>query len=450
MTASRRTLLLCLALCASRMLVLIARPLHEQGWLHLRVAGQMLDGQGLAFNPGEPWEPLWSSLAPLWSVLVAGVLSCGLDPRAGLVALQIGCELWVLLALGRLLTRHPQAAFLAQAAWICLPQLARNGIGGSEASLALALALQAVTSRRTLLGGVWSGLAVWVRPELLLLGAVGRSQRFFLGWAVVLGLGAAACLSLGSPPPIELALEPAHVFEVWKRCFVPHVLLLPLLPLVLWGLLLAWRAGGELSAWSQVGLGWIVLQSIFPHTLYSWHFSLPWAAWCVWLAHGLGGWRSIAERQQWLLLALGLASLATLAVWTRSAVHARVHEPLIEWARATSRLEPRARVLASDVGALGFGWHGTVLSSEGWLWPAARRLQEFNNMLREAEPEYVLLSLERDRWRALQSDPWVREHYQALRRFSPTDAAELEPTVDSLDPRHRADYLLLGARGLRR
>lgn len=449
-------LLLTLALLITRLAAWWARPLHEQGWLHLRIGGHFADGLGLRFNPGEPWEPVWSSLAPLWSAGVGAALSSGAEPRGALLALQLCCECAVLWGLARLLADRPRVCFLAQACYVCLPQLARSGVGGSEASLGLALSLHALAGVRSdregwLRGssaGLLAGLALLVRPEALLLACFGRTRRFFLGFAAAALPAVLVFLTQGPLPPLEPVWQSEHVLAVLRRSFLPHDWLLPLLPLVLWGVRVAWREPGCFGARALLtcALGTLCAQAAFPHPLYSWNLALVWTAWCVALAFGTEAWRPLNERRQRALLAGGVLVLFVLAVLTRSPVHERVHAPLIRWAESQSRLEPRARVLASDIGALGFGWRGAVLASEGWLWPPAHRLEAVNNMLREAQPEYLLLSCERDRLLALQSDAWVLEHYQPVRRFSPEGSEELSPDPEQLPSTHHSDYLLFRRR----
>lgn len=439
----RVQLFLCLALVLTRALAAWARPMHEQGWIHLRVGEHFAAGQGLSFNPGEPWEPLWATLSPLWSVIVGLLLGFGLTPAAALLLPQVLCELAVLWGLARLLEKQPRAALIAQASFICLPQLARVGTGGNEACLAVALALHACASARSLSGGVLGGLAAFTRPELLLLACMGRTRRFFLGWLFVVAAGIFFCQALGNLPPVSIDFDSSHIIAVLQRSFLPHWLLLPLLPLVARGAWQSCKAGGPLRSWSLLALGWILLQAGCPHSLYSWHFALPWTAWCAWLAGGVCAWRVPGERLVLAATAVGLLVVAVLAWWWYSPVRSRVHEPLVEWARTTSRLEPRARVLASDAGVVGFGWQGTVLASEGWLWPAAAKWVAVNNMIRAEWPEYVLLSLERDRLVALQSDELVSRRYEPILRFSPVGATDLHPSTSVLEAEHGSDYLVL-------
>jgi hypothetical protein len=384
------------------------------------------------------------------------VLALGVEPRLAVLVLELCCECAVLWGLARLLVDRPRVCFLAQASFICLPQLARSGVGGSEASLGIALSLHALAGARSVrsgwLAGSWSGLlcglTLLVRPDAWLLACFGRTRRFFAGFAASALLAVFVFLRQGPPPALAPSWQSEHVMAVLHRALLPHDWLLPVLPVVLWGVRVAWREPGSFGVRALLvcALGSLLAQVAFPHPLYSWNLAWVWTAWCVALALGLEALRPWPERWQRPLLAGGVLALCALAYGTRSPVHERVHMPLIRWAQTQSRLEPRARILASDVGALGFGWSGTVLASEGLLWPPARRLEAVNNMLREAQPEYLLLSCERDRLLALRSDPWVLEHYQPVRRFSPEGAQELSPDPEQLPSTHRSDYLLFQER----
>jgi hypothetical protein len=105
-------------------------------------------------------------------------------------------------------------------------------------------------------------------------------------------------------------------------------------------------------------------------------------------------------------------------------------------------LHPKARVLASDIGAIGYAWQGTVLDSEGLTWPQALRYQHPNAMIEAMQPEYVMLVAERPRVEHFYTDPKVRGRYVPLARFSVDGETELAPDLEHISPLWVQDYLV--------
>lgn len=435
-----------LALVATRTVSWWARPFFEQTYVHMRVAENFAQGQGLVFNPGEPWEPLQATLAPLYSALLGVLVWAGVDAHVAVLLIAVIAGLFVLWAIGQLLGEDSEATLLARMAYACLPQLARVGAGGGEMPLCLGLVMVAIHARG-FGGGLAAALAAALRPEALLVCLWRRSRSWFAGWLVV---AAVLFFSLGYQhglPSVDLpernwSEHTQHVLKVLSNALAPHWSLLVLLPFTALGLRDSWRRKGALASWTAFGLGCMLVSLFLSYPRYHWHYAPLWLSWCIWTAVGLEQ-RAARWKQRWLIPLASAASLGVLfAVLWRSPVRWNVHEPLIAWARATSELEPRARILASDIGAVGYGWHGTVLASEGWLWPHAARLQEVNNMLREEQPEYFVMTLDRGRWQAYQADAWVVDNYRPITRFAPDASAELAPNSENLDGSYRADYLV--------
>jgi hypothetical protein len=175
--------LLLLAGAAAVLLVLAAErriagawglPLDD-GWIHLRLARNLATGGGLAINPG---EPVPASTAPLWSVLLAGLLAIGMP---GLLAAKtLGLACWA--GTGLVTRRLARAAGLAAGpAWaaglttVLLGRLVWGALSGMEvplAALTVAAAAWAVAAGRPGLGAAGFGLATLARPEAGLLAAL--------------------------------------------------------------------------------------------------------------------------------------------------------------------------------------------------------------------------------------------------------------------------------------
>ena len=142
----------------------------DDAWIHLVYARSLVEGDGFAYNPGEPEG---GSTAPLWTAALAGALAIGGadDPRLPALALGIGVSLALLaatLALGRRLgaTAHELGALAVILALD--PGLVFGAVSGMEVSLA-ALGLVAVVGAccagRFHLAAFALGLATLVRPE---------------------------------------------------------------------------------------------------------------------------------------------------------------------------------------------------------------------------------------------------------------------------------------------
>ncbi len=111
----------------------------DDGWIHLRLARNLATGGGLAINPG---EPVPASTAPLWSVLLAGLLAIGMP---GLLAAKtLGLACWA--GTGLVTRRLARAAGLAAGpAWaaglttVLLGRLVWGALSGMEVTLAALL-----------------------------------------------------------------------------------------------------------------------------------------------------------------------------------------------------------------------------------------------------------------------------------------------------------------------
>lgn len=172
-----------------------------------------------------------------------------------------------------------------------------------------------------------------------------------------------------------------------------------------------------------------------PHT-WCGYFHVPLVAWTLWLGTGVetalpklaAG--LAAERIATLSRSapFGLALAAVVVVAIVSALNplklpARVYEPMQTWAPETPEREPAARILAADIGAIGYAWRGTVLDSEGLVWPQALEYALPNTIIEAERPDLLA-------------------RYEAIGRFSARDDRHLDPELDDLSPIRQKDYLL--------
>ncbi|MEK6649361.1 MAG: hypothetical protein AABY75_00155 [Bacteroidota bacterium] len=144
----------------------------DDAYIYLRTASNIVQGDGLSFNPG---EPSYSVTGPLWALLIAAGTGIGLDPYVAAKGLDLTFaaiaimvfQLLVVTVTGDRVLSVVGAVMLTVDAWAL-----RWAGSGLETSLALLLTIVAF---RYVLMGEWlltaaaAGLLVLLRPENILL-----------------------------------------------------------------------------------------------------------------------------------------------------------------------------------------------------------------------------------------------------------------------------------------
>lgn len=474
---------------ACRVVALRACSIYDDAFITYRYAMNLAAGHGLVFNPGEPWEPVLGTTTPAYALLLAGLVRTGLSPIVASLSVNIVCDALSAALIATLCAGRRRVAVIAVLAFACLPQLVRIGLGGMESPLfALCglVACQRLFADRPFSAGAFAAACCVVRPEGVLLVAVLLLERWrrprelarFLVPVAVVGAVTVVTLvsmygdfipqSVHAKSTMHAAERAGHVLqrcmEILAQSFVPHWSLLPCLPFVAWGLSSSLRRASALRAFSLFALA-ITVSFLFarPH-VWGWYFHVPLVAWTMWFALGIdqalakwaarrresardsmdhgspGAW---FERHGVVALSLFVfACVATVSWFRPSPVPGRVYAPMQAWARDTSAREPHARILAADIGAIGYAWRGTVLDSEGLTWPAALGYKHTNRMIDEFRPEYLLIVAEFPRIAHLYRRPDLRELYEPIRRFSVTGATELAPRLEDVQREWRQDYLV--------
>ncbi|MDZ4773302.1 MAG: hypothetical protein SGI72_09235 [Planctomycetota bacterium] len=469
---------------ACRLLAISACPTYDDAFITYRYALNAGDGLGLVFNPGSPWEPVLGTTTPLFAWILTLFAKLGLDLVTTALALDIFFDACSAALIPRLFGRARASSTWALLAFAAFPPLVRITVGGMEAplfSLFALLAVLAAAADKPVRAGVWSALTCLVRPEgvllcviLLISGFSARrdARRIVLSMLVpmlVIGTIAVAILTAkyGSPIPqsviAKAKMQPvdpdgltfARLKSIWSQAFLPHWVLLPLLPIVLIGAWRALRNPGALRLYSVFALAIVVAYSIaHPHT-WGWYYFVPLAAWTFWFAlqfdrlarsasKSFGPALSSAGALFGAPIGGALAMITTLIIGLRheSRIPRDVYAPLGKWARETSAMEPDARVLASDIGIIGWNWRGVVLDSEGLVWPAALAHGSLNAILEAERPEYFVFLVERTRLLHLQKRADVFALYEPIARFNGTGETALKPTVDELDDEWGQDYIV--------
>jgi len=146
----------------------------DDAYISFRYAGNLLDGHGLVFNPGDPVEG-YSNLS--WVLLSAAGMAVGLSPLVWARILGLACAVGVLLLVPSLVRRlDPEAERFGGMATVftaCCGPLACWSFAGLETSLFALLAVlgwRAGMDRRGITAAVVGLLLVLTRPEGMALG----------------------------------------------------------------------------------------------------------------------------------------------------------------------------------------------------------------------------------------------------------------------------------------
>lgn len=223
----------------------LAFPLDDP-FIHLRIADNLAQGDGFAFNPG---EPLPASTSPLWVLLLALASWVGANSMVAalvLSALSFVATGWAAARLAQRLSRRSEVALLAGLATLLAGRLGWASLAGMETLAFTAVSLLAIdasiawarTPSPTRRGQAWLGalygLAALLRPEGVLLFAVflahstlpalpfarERQARAFrlpplwalLSFSLLLGPWVAFCLATtGAPFPTTVGAKMAFL-----------------------------------------------------------------------------------------------------------------------------------------------------------------------------------------------------------------------------------------------
>lgn len=463
--------LLLASVLVCRLLAMRACPVYDDAFITYRYARNLTEGLGMVFNPGAAWEPVLGTTTPLYGFVlgVLGHLPFDLvDVSRGLNAL---CDVGAAALIARAFGLRRLGATIAVLLFAAFPELARISVGGMEAPLFALLALAAsslVFAGRVAWAGVFAALACTVRPEGVLLVGVCvlellRRPRALLAFGVpvaAIGLATIAILNraYGFPIPQSVLAKSHMKAGAWERIepilaqsFAPHALLWLAFPLACVGFFVLLRRPGPLRSFVAFGLAITASYLAARPHVWGWYFYVPLAS--TLLALGAGAEfafeRWLRPRAAWIELTaprvfvpIALAGVAIVSLAWPTPVTSRVYAPMQQWASAVSQREPGARILASDIGAIGWAWKGTVLDSEGLTWPPALDYPHPNAIIRAFRPEYLLVVAERDRVAPLYADAQLLAEYEPIERFSPDGARELSPALDTLPPRWAQDYLV--------
>lgn len=146
----------------------------DDAYITFRYARNLLEGNGLVFNPG---EPVLGTTTPVYALLMAGlglVTGGGQAPFPTLAlcvnALADGLTCWFLIGLAEKVG-HRRAGIAAALVWAVAPMSVTFAIGGMETSLFITLATATFyfhSSERPVAAALCGGLSLLTRPDALL------------------------------------------------------------------------------------------------------------------------------------------------------------------------------------------------------------------------------------------------------------------------------------------
>jgi hypothetical protein len=388
----------------------------DDSWIHAVFARNLASGNGCCFNPQ---EEIAGSTAPLFTVLLAGWYLIAHEviwgaKLLGMLGLALA-GLFLYLAGERLANRA--TAWLAVALCFVSPALLIANLSGMEIGLYLVSPCAALYAwSRQKYGWMITalGLGVWLRPEALLLLAVGwlavpKERRW-----VMLGIGTAFVLPYfvfnytlsGFPLPLTVLTksrkytghfslvylqETQYLFSTYH--WLPLFALLPVGFVALFKK--AWWAAVYPPLFYLTQWGMQLTSASFHRYL---HPMLPFAYLTmafslVWLAGRPPKWRSAA----WVVLAVLLIMQARTAYhlrWTHALAVQNITDMQVTMGKMAAEVTAPADTIATcDVGAIGYFSGRYVLDLIGLVTP----MQSFSQNMRERPAMLAIF------------DPWFAE-----------------------------------------
>lgn len=399
----------------------------DDAFITFRYARNLLSGDGLVYNPG---EPVFGITTPLFVGLIALLALFSGGPQApfptltlGVSAIADGATCFLLIRIGELLGRR-RAGVLAALLWALSPMSVTFAIGGMETSLfvlLLAATLYFHLQKRPAQAALSASLAILARPDgVLLAGLLGieRLRQWFrrrpesspptlrtiLAFTVPLGLWSVfAWAAYGSPIPHSVVakagayhLPPEAAFvrllQHFSTPFLEHEVFgtawigvgLVLYPaLFLLGARAALRARGE--AWPLLAYPWVYFAafSLANPLIFRWYLAPPLPFFFLGIFLGLDRLSEDVRRPAVAWVAGAAAVALSLNAWTLRADHGPprpapqmafirlelLYDQVGTWLRP--RLETGDIVAAGDIGVLGFDTNAPILDLVGLVSPAS-------------------------------------------------------------------------------
>lgn len=470
---------LTLVVIACRVVQAHSFPLYDDAFITYRYAENFAAGAGLVYNVGAPWEPVLGTTTPLYALLLGLVVKLGASVENASLAFNLASDALIAALIARSLAARPFAAAMAVLAFAALPDCGRISTGGMEPPMFVAFALSAAYAaarNRLALAGWMASLACLTRPEgVLIVAAVTalhvRSRRdalqFFVPIALVGSISVAWLTSVYGSPIAQsvrakagrhgLGPDSGRSLATLVQAFAPQMLLQALAPLTLLGFVRAWRERSLVLSFVVFGACLPLAYLAAGAKTWGWYYYAPLTATCVGLGLGLdlarartGQFGERLSRVAVAPLSVGapaLASAVALRCLAPDRVTPRVYEPLAALLGKLDLERNQHRLLASDIGAVGYFSRGCILDSEGLVWPPAREYADQAQAVAGERPEYVMVVVNQRRMSAWLAHP-VSADYAPIARFSAAGATALDPGLERLPHSWAQDYLVYQRRDL--
>ena len=431
------------ALVASRLLAYTSFCVFDDAFITYRYGSELAAGHGFIYNPG---ETILGTTSPLFGLLCATVSLFAGAPEIVIPLANIAVDvLAAVLVLRYFLAGERLAQYSFIAIFAISPMLARTCVGGMEVDVFFCLTLVALSLKDAghwRLAAILAALSYFIRPEAVVTVAVlgvlhvlarkpTRAIATGLLAAVTVAPGLAAIwLYYGDVVPQSVAAK-SHLARL-PAAHVLHLLLAPepIAALITFGAALgtiaAVRRAGTLrgpALWFWLYAGAYALGA--PH-VWSWYSFAPLAMGAVIAAAAAG--RAMSKIARWPILisapwlsqstpavvavTIGAFSVAQFVFFGPDRVTQNIYRPV---ARFCQSISPSSRLLASDIGIVGFRCVGKIIDAAGLVTPAALSYRSEWDLIDATRPDFAFLTAADLAGRP--ADERFASAYQPVRRF---------------------------------
>jgi len=268
-------------------------------------------------------------------------------------------------------------------------------------------------------------------------------------------------LVYGSPIPQSIGAKVSkHVAELHlsrikdnlQLAFFPIQYMVVLVPVVVIGIVRSLRNPNPFRPFAVFSLAVVAAYLAARSKTWGWYYYVPLTAWAVWF--GLGcevlaqrfvpmGMRLAQQRAAALavtLVAVGVVSLATALRPDR--VTPRVYRAMEAWVEAENIAARGARIMASDIGAIGWYADTRILDSMGRVGPRAVEYAGQLAVVRDQKPDYRMMVATRPRMIPFALDEELKAMYEPIQRFSVQGLRNLNPDPEVLPGGWVQDYIM--------
>lgn len=427
----------------------------DDAFITFRYAENIAAGYGFVYNLG---EPVLGTTTPLFTLLLTGfkLLGFSVPTIAVLLSLVAGAITTIVLYLwGRDLGMRA-FALLPAIGYIFSPRSLMVDISGMETAsftMLLTLGLHAAVTRRNSLAIISAGLAALARPEgwlllmvVVVIAAFKRSRRIFMPLvAVALALSAwifFSWLYFGSPLPNSMVAKTALYHDTATGSFFGGLsFLLGLHNPVGIVTALFWLLGTAILVYQRRAAALLTLFALVylsvlasgDAMMFHWYGApvypiiiligtYPIARGLRWLTSRFAfKERALQLTAATLLVVIGVALLLNKQSFLKmqTEVLHQVHRSAGEYLAA--RVRPGEKVMAEDIGYLGYAYRGDLIDRDGLVSPAAipyNREQRYWSFVDSVAPDWLFFAPSQPTAAGLREAIDSTGMYQLVREFA--------------------------------